>query len=63
LPGFVGLIQGHLLDAAVWPATCVFQSFVQTVQLVAKVGQFSFFLAELLFRIDFLGLVFLFVAF
>ncbi len=55
--------KGHLLDATIGPGACVFQSFVQSVELVAKVAQFDFFRMELLLSFNFAGLILLFVAF
>jgi hypothetical protein len=54
--------KGRLLDATIWPAAGVFQGLVQSVQLVAKIGQFDFFRAKLLLNFDFSGLILLFVA-
>jgi hypothetical protein len=55
--------KGCLRDATIWPAAGVFQGFVQSVQLVAKIAQFDFFRTELLLSFDFSGLILLFVAF
>lgn len=55
--------KGLLRDATIWPTAGVFQGFVQSVQLVAKIAQFDFFRTELLLSFDFSGLILLFVAF